>query len=133
MAKPNYTALPRYRPTCASDVAKALNIAPENVSIGMPRQGGGFGRKLRPDNGVEAALISAAAKAPVQLMWTREDDIQGDYYRPASMAKYRAVISADNQLVAWHANAAVFIGQRADGQRLPGGIYPQLQDGWAYG
>ncbi|MES2276697.1 MAG: molybdopterin cofactor-binding domain-containing protein [Bacteroidota bacterium] len=93
-----------------NDVAKALGIPPENVSIGMPRQGGGFGRKLRTDNGVEAALISAAAKAPVQMMWTREDDIQGDYYRPASMSKYRAVISADNQLVAWHVNAAVLTG-----------------------
>lgn len=94
-------------------VAKALNIAPENVSIGMPRQGGGFGRKLRPDNGVEAALISAAAKAPIQLMWTREDDIQGDYYRPASMSKYRAVISADNQVMAWHATSAVLSSGKA--------------------
>ncbi|GAB3914062.1 xanthine dehydrogenase family protein molybdopterin-binding subunit [Mucilaginibacter boryungensis] len=96
-----------------SEVAKALGIPPENVTLGMPRQGGGFGRKLRPDNGVEAALISAAAKAPVQMMWTREDDIQGDYYRPASMSKYRAVISADNQLIGWHANAAVLTGGSA--------------------
>jgi isoquinoline 1-oxidoreductase beta subunit len=109
-------------------VAKALNIAPENVSIGMPRQGGGFGRKLRPDNGVEAALISAAAKAPIQLMWTREDDIQGDYYRPASMSKYRAVISADNQLVAWHANAAVLSsGSALMGRGFPGASIPNFR------
>ena len=103
-----------------TEVAKALGIAPENVTLGMPRQGGGFGRKLRPDNGVEAALISAAAKAPIQMMWTREDDIQGDYYRPASMSKYRAVISADNQLIGWHANAAVL----SSGSALVRGGFP---------
>lgn len=90
-----------------SEVARALNIPEGNITIGMPRQGGGFGRKLQPDNGVEAALISAAAKAPVQMLWTREDDIQGDFYRPGSMTKMRAAISPDNELLAWHNSAAV--------------------------
>jgi len=109
-------------------VAKALNIAPENVSIGMPRQGGGFGRKLHPDNGVEAALISAAAKAPVQLMWTREDDIQGDFYRPASMTKYKAVISADNQLLGWHANSVVLSsGGALMGRGFPAAAIPNFR------
>jgi isoquinoline 1-oxidoreductase beta subunit len=110
-----------------NEVAKALNIAPENVTIGMPRQGGGFGRKLRPDNGVEAALISAAAKVPVQMMWTREDEIQGDYYRPASMSKYKAVISADNQLIAWHANAAVLSSGSALSRGFPAGSIPNFR------
>jgi isoquinoline 1-oxidoreductase beta subunit len=110
-----------------NDVANALGISPENVSIGMPRQGGGFGRKLRSDNGVEAALISAAAKAPVQMMWTREDDIQGDYYRPASMAKYKAVISPDNQLVGWSANAAVLSGGSALGRGFPAASIPNFR------
>ena len=53
-------------------------------------------------------------------MWTREDDIQGDYFRPASMTKYRAVISADNQLIGWHANSAVL----ASGSALMRGGFP---------
>lgn len=111
-----------------TEVAKALGIPPENVSLGMPRQGGGFGRKLRPDNGVEAALISQAAKAPVQLMWTREDDIQGDYYRPASMSKYRAVISKDNQLIAWHAASAVLSnGSALMGRGFPAAAIPNFR------
>lgn len=110
-----------------NDVARALNIKPEDVTIGMPRQGGGFGRKLRTDNGVEAALISAAAKAPIQMMWTREDDIQGDYYRAASLAKYKAVISADNQLVGWQANAAVLSGGSALSRGFPAGSVPNFR------
>jgi isoquinoline 1-oxidoreductase beta subunit len=91
-----------------AEVAKALNIPETNVTLGMPRQGGGFGRKLRPDNGVEAALISAAAKCPVQMFWTREDDIQGDFYRAPAMYKYRAVIGSDNSISAWHVSSASF-------------------------
>jgi isoquinoline 1-oxidoreductase beta subunit len=94
-------------------VAKALNIPQENITLGMPRQGGGFGRKLQPDNGVEAALISQAAKVPVQMLWMREDDMQGDFYRPASMFKYRAAINPANEIIAWHINGAVLSGGRA--------------------
>ncbi|MDB5009437.1 MAG: Isoquinoline 1-oxidoreductase, partial [Mucilaginibacter sp.] len=96
-----------------SAVAKSLNIPEANITLGMPRQGGGFGRKLQPDNGVEAALISAAAKVPVQMLWMREDDMQGDYYRPSTMFKYRATIGPDNTITAWHINAAVLSGGRA--------------------
>jgi isoquinoline 1-oxidoreductase beta subunit len=84
-----------------ADVAKELGIPPENITVGLPRQGGGFGRKLMTDNGVEAALISAAAKSPVQVQWTREDDMQNDFYRPAEMYRYKAAVSAD-KLLSWH-------------------------------
>jgi isoquinoline 1-oxidoreductase beta subunit len=95
-------------------VAKALNIPQENITLGMPRQGGGFGRKLQPDNGVDAALISQAAKVPVQMLWMREDDMQGDFYRPASMFKYRAAINpTTNEIAAWHFNGAVLSGGSA--------------------
>jgi isoquinoline 1-oxidoreductase beta subunit len=101
-----------------SAVAKALNIPEDNVTLGMPRQGGGFGRKLRPDNGVEAALISAAAKCPVQMFWTREDDIQGDFYRAPAMYQYRATIGADNTINAWHVSSAALNG----GASVPNGF-----------
>ncbi|GAA4087206.1 xanthine dehydrogenase family protein molybdopterin-binding subunit [Mucilaginibacter panaciglaebae] len=95
-------------------VAKALNVPLENITLGMPRQGGGFGRKLQTDYGVEAALISQAAKVPVQLLWMREDDMQGDFYRPASMFKYRAALNPTTQeIAAWHFNGAVLAGGSA--------------------
>ena len=96
-----------------SAVSKALNIPQENITLGMPRQGGGFGRKLKTDNGEEAALISQAAKVPVQMLWMREDDMQGDWYRPSTMFKYKAAIGPNNEIMAWHLNAAVLSNNRA--------------------
>lgn len=96
-----------------SEVAQQLGIAEKDITINVPRQGGGFGRKLMTDNGVEAALISAAAKAPVQVQWTREDDMQNDFYRPAEMYRCRAALSGET-LLAWH-QSGVGIGRGVRG------------------
>ncbi|MBO9204101.1 MULTISPECIES: xanthine dehydrogenase family protein molybdopterin-binding subunit [Niastella] len=105
-----------------SDVAKALGIAEANITLGLPRQGGGFGRKLRADNVVEAALISAAAKAPIQMLWTREDDMQGDFYRPNGMYRYQAAINANNELDGWYLSAAALnAGRAAAPENFPAG------------
>jgi isoquinoline 1-oxidoreductase beta subunit len=105
-----------------TDVAKALGIAEENITVGIPRQGGGFGRKLRSDNAVEAALISAAAKAPVQMLWTREDDMQGDFYRPNGMYRYRAAINENNELDGWYLIATALNSNRAaSAENFPAG------------
>ena len=100
-------------------VSELLKIAEDKISISSPRQGGGFGRKLMTDNGVEAALISAAAKCPVQVQWTREDDMQNDFYRPAEMYRYRAAIGA-NKLLAWH-QSGVGIGRAIRGDSYVAG------------
>ncbi len=89
-----------------NEVSDKLGIAKENITVEMPRQGGGFGRKLMSDNGLEAALISAAAQSPVKVQWMREDDMQNDFYRPAEMYRYRAALSA-NELLSWHQSSAV--------------------------
>jgi isoquinoline 1-oxidoreductase subunit beta len=102
-----------------NDVAEKLGIPKENITVSVPRQGGGFGRKLMTDNGVEAALISAAAKSPVQVQWTREDDMQNDFYRPAEMYRYRAALSATD-LLAWH-QSAVGIGRGIRGDSYVAG------------
>src|SRR5258706_13804430 len=84
-----------------TEIAKALNIFEDNVSIGMSRQGGGFGGRLMTGYSVEAAMISSIAKAPVQVIWTREDDMQGGFYRPTGMDRFRAALTNNNQLDAW--------------------------------
>jgi isoquinoline 1-oxidoreductase beta subunit len=113
-----------YGPTQVPDslraqVAKELNLKPENISIGMPRQGGGFGRKLQPDNGVEAALISAAAGCPVQVQWTREDDMQNDFYRTSAMFRYKAGFNKEG-LLAWHQSSAS-LGRGTNADTYPAG------------
>jgi isoquinoline 1-oxidoreductase beta subunit len=104
-----------------TDVAKALGIAEENITLGLPRQGGGFGRKLRSDNVVEAAQISAVAKAPIQMLWTREDDMQGDFYRPNGMYRYRAAINNNNELDGWYLTAVALNGRAAATDNFPAG------------
>src|SRR5260221_11913704 len=84
-----------------TEVAKALNIFEDNVTVGMSRQGGGFGRRLMTDYSVEAAMISSIAKAPVQVIWTREDDMQGGFYRPTGMYRYRAGIPDKSEVEPW--------------------------------
>ncbi|MBK8090157.1 MAG: xanthine dehydrogenase family protein molybdopterin-binding subunit [Chitinophagaceae bacterium] len=107
-----------------SEVSKQLGIAEENITISSPRQGGGFGRKLMTDNAVEAALISAAAQSPVQVQWTREDDMQNDFYRPAEMWRYRAALSVDN-LLSWH-QSGVGIGRGVRGDSYVAGAVAKL-------
>lgn len=106
-------------------VAKELNIPVVNVSLGLPRQGGGFGRKLRPDNGVEAALISQAAQCPVQVQWTREDDMQNDFYRPSGMFRFKAAIK-DGNLEAWHQSFASLSNGRSP-DTYPAGAVKNLK------
>lgn len=65
-------------------VAKALGIEQGNVRVHITYLGGGFGRRLQEDYALEAALVSKAIGAPVKVMWTREEDMQHDFYRPAS-------------------------------------------------
>jgi isoquinoline 1-oxidoreductase beta subunit len=90
----------------AKAVASVLGIAPSAVTIHTPFMGGGFGRKWMTDFVAEAALVSKAAGAPVKLVWTREDDIQHDYYRPASRHHLAAGVDAGGMLTAWRHRVA---------------------------
>ena len=83
-------------------VARALGIASHRVVIHNQLLGGGFGRRLNADFIVEGALISKAINAPVKVIWSREDDLQNDFYRPASYHSLTARVSKDNRLVSWH-------------------------------
>jgi isoquinoline 1-oxidoreductase beta subunit len=94
---------PTQAPTWArSAVAKALEIPEEKVKLHVTFLGGGFGRRSSPDFPVEAALVSRAAGGPVQVVWTREDDMRHDFYRPAGRNELRAGLDAGGKLVAWH-------------------------------
>jgi isoquinoline 1-oxidoreductase beta subunit len=78
-------------------VAKILGVKPENVSLRTTFLGGGFGRRIDIDYVVQAAQISKAVNRPVKLLWTREDDMTHDFYRPQSVSTLAAAIGSDGK------------------------------------
>lgn len=78
-------------------VASAIGMAPEEVTVHVPLIGGGFGRRLEPDYAVEAARISKEIGRPVQVLWTREDDLRHDFYHPLSQQYARATPGVDER------------------------------------
>lgn len=82
-------------------VADALGFDAENVTLHNQFMGGGFGRKARPDYAIQAALVAQRAGRPVQLIWSREEDIRQDFYRPAVQSRFRAALDNEGNPLAW--------------------------------
>ncbi len=84
-----------------TETAKLLNIAPETITVEMTRMGGGFGRRLKADYVLEAVEVSNLVKAPVKVVWTREDDMTGGSYRPAVRYRFEAALDAGGNMVGY--------------------------------
>jgi isoquinoline 1-oxidoreductase beta subunit len=82
-------------------VSKLLNIPEANITLELTRLGGGFGRRLQTDYATEAAEVSSLVKAPVKVIWSREDDMMGGSYRPAVRYRFEAALDAANNLVGY--------------------------------
>jgi isoquinoline 1-oxidoreductase subunit beta len=84
-----------------SVIAEAAKLPPEKVVVHTTLMGGGFGRRYQADFVMEAAQVAKAAGKPVMVLWTREDDMQHDFYRPASYHKMQGALDANGNLAAW--------------------------------
>ena len=94
---------PTQNPSSAQQqVAKLLNIAPEKVTVELTKMGGGFGRRLNSDYALEAAELSSILKAPVRVMWTREDDMTGGIYRPAVKYRFKASLDKSGNMTGFY-------------------------------
>jgi isoquinoline 1-oxidoreductase beta subunit len=117
-----------------SSIAAELGITETNVTVHTTFMGGGFGRRYTADFQTEAAQIAKHVSTPVQLVWTREDDMTHDFYRPAGMRHMRGALDAQGNVVAWTDHVAdTAIGDywsepgkyKPDGGELPGRpVYP---------
>lgn len=82
-------------------VAEVLNIDEEDVEVNVTLLGGGFGRRINPDFVVEAATVAQRTSGPVQVVWSREDDLRNDFYRPPAVHAIKGGLDADGKLDVW--------------------------------
>jgi isoquinoline 1-oxidoreductase beta subunit len=82
-------------------ITKVLGVPENDITIHLMRAGGSFGRGLNNDYMVEVSHIAKTVGVPVKLIWSREDDMTHDYYRPGGFHFLKAAVDKDGQLVAW--------------------------------
>jgi isoquinoline 1-oxidoreductase beta subunit len=115
-------------------IAKELVLPESAITVHTTFMGGGFGRRYQYDFQTEAAQIARHVSGPVQLVWTREDDMTHDFYRPTGMRRMRGAVDKQGKVVAWSdylVDTAISAywsepGKwKASGDELPGDlIYP---------
>ncbi len=98
-----------------------LGMPLDKINIDIVRMGGGFGRRAYCHYMVEAALISQKAKAPIKLVYTREDDMTYGIYRPMYTATYRAALDANKNLIGFHVKGGGIPEHPIHANRFPAG------------
>ncbi|SHE29965.1 isoquinoline 1-oxidoreductase, beta subunit [Modicisalibacter ilicicola DSM 19980] len=83
-------------------IAEITGLSADNITVHTPYIGGFYGRRFITDYGQQAVRLSKAAGRPVQLIWSREQDTQHDYFRPMVTLKHRAAIDAEGKVSGWH-------------------------------
>ncbi len=84
-----------------AEAAKLLGLSESAVTVHTTLLGGGFGRRGRPDFALDAVEASRAARAPVQVLWTRQDDMRQDFYHPVSLHRLKAGLDGSGWPLAW--------------------------------
>ncbi|WP_339709246.1 molybdopterin cofactor-binding domain-containing protein [uncultured Kriegella sp.] len=112
-------------------ISARLGIPVEQIDIELTRLGGGYGRRSYAHWALKAAVISQKMKAPVKLVYTREDDMTGGIYRPAYQITYKAALDSKNNLTAVHINAGGIPESPLYPDRFPAGAVDNyLAESW---
>lgn len=113
-------------------LAARLGMPKEKIHIRLARMGGGFGVRAYGHHMVEAAVISQKLKAPVKLVYTREDDMTYGIYRPTYTATYKAALDDNNNLIAFRVRGGGIPENAVHANRFPAGAVDHyLAEGWA--
>lgn len=131
---------PTQNPESVRDnLAKVLSLPPAAVTVHLMRAGGGFGRRYYVDYAVEAALLSKHVGRPVQVIWSREEDMTHDFYRPAAVAHLRAGLDRAGKVTSWYcalanASRSAYLGRddapngtEIDAYDFPAGLVENLR------
>ncbi len=115
-------------------ISETLDIAEDRIHVNQLRIGGAFGRRSRLDFAVEAAWIARETGKPVQLLWTREDDMGHDFYRPAGWHHFKAglsetgeMIAFDNHFITLGMNGETVSGASLSARHYPAGLVPNFR------
>jgi isoquinoline 1-oxidoreductase beta subunit len=130
-------------------VQRMTGFRPDQIDIQVPRGGGGFGRRLEQDYIAEAMAIALAKKddairsRPLKVLWTRDDDLARDYYRPMAVHRLNASLDKGKKIVGWHqrmASPSALVGRATPDNRLwqselvadalPAGLVPNFRTDW---
>ncbi len=110
--------------------AAVSGLKPEQVYIHNGFVGGGFGRKSSNDEMIQAIQVAKVVNQPLKLIWTREEDIRHDRYRPQAAVRMKAGLGADGTLTAWSMRTAVGSLLRSLGMsKVENGIEPMAVEG----
>ena len=114
--------------------ARTLGLDPSKVKLNTLLAGGGFGRRANPDSDyvVEACEVAKRVKVPVKVVWTREDDIKGGYYRPMYVHRVEAGLDASGKLAAWNhtiVGPSIIAGTPFEPMMVKDGIDPTSVEG----
>jgi isoquinoline 1-oxidoreductase beta subunit len=112
--------------------ATAIGLDPDNVKVNITWLGGGFGRRLEHDYAVEAAQVSKAINGPVQVLWTREDDMRHSTYRPASYHRLSAILDGAGWPVAFSHRVAMPGINIQKGFPPDNGTDPEVRDEFSF-
>jgi len=129
---------PTQNPTLLIEtIAAAMNVSADTISVHVLRSGGAFGRRYYADFAVDAAILSREFGRPVKAIWSREDDIRHDYFRPASLQRIQASVNDTGRITSWshkvvsHSRSAYLersgSPSELDNYEFPAGFVPHLR------